>query len=273
MTELRLLVAYDGTDFSGFQVQPGERTVQGVLEDSLAQVAGRRVRVRAAGRTDAGVHALGQVVSFENDGSPHPDVVRRAMAGMLPNDVAIVDAQTGPVGFDARRSARRRSYVYLLWCDDAPQPLYRRYSLWARRRIDTCRLNEALSEVVGTHDFGSFARVRDDQSPVRTVIDASCVPDLPMVRIRIVGESFLHQMVRSIVGTAIEASDERKPASWMRDALTARDRAAAGQVAPPHGLTLVDVGYDDAPWPNRVPAAWPWSDLLDPIPECAGGLA
>lgn len=291
MTALRLLVAYDGTDFSGFQVQPGERTVQGVLEDALAQLSGRRVRVRGAGRTDAGVHALGQVVSFDRgrcapraprasdelrsfeDDELHPDVVRRAMAGILPSDVAVVDAQGGPEGFDARRSARRRTYVYLLWCGDAPQPLYRRYSLWARRKIDTCRLSEALAEVVGTHDFSSFARVREEQSPVRTVIDASCVPDLPMVRISIVAESFLHQMVRSIVGTAIAASEERKPAAWMRDVLAGRDRAAAGAVAPAHGLTLTDVAYDDAPWPNRAPVAWPWSDVTGPLAECAGGWA
>lgn len=268
---LRLLVAYDGTDFSGFASQPKERTVQGVLEDALSQLASRPVRVRAAGRTDAGVHALGQVVSIDQD--LQPDLVRRAMAGILPGDVAVVDAQSGPDGFDARRSARWRSYVYLLWSGDAPNPLYRRYSLWARRQIDTRRLNEALAEIVGTHDFTSFARVRDDQTPVRKVLAATCVPDHPMVRIRIVAESFLHQMVRSIVGTAIEAaSDERKPASFMRDALAARDRAAAGTVAPPHGLTLVEVGYDDAPWPNRVRTSWPWSDVLDQVRERAGGF-
>lgn len=272
MSTLRLLVAYDGTDFSGFQRQPGERTVQGVLEGALTRLAGRNVRVRGAGRTDAGVHALGQVVSFEDD-SIHPDVLRRAMPGLLPTDVAVVDAQSGPDGFDARHSARSRSYVYLVWCGEAPHPLYRRYSLWARRSIDTCRLSEALAEVVGTHDFSSFARVREDQSSVRTVSDASCVPDLPMVRIRVTGESFLHQMVRSIVGTALEASSQKRPGLTMRDALAARDRAAAGTVAPPHGLTLTDVAYDAAPWPNRAPATWPWTDVLEPLPECAGGLA
>lgn len=267
-----MLVAYDGADFSGFQRQPGERTVQGVLEDALTRLAGHSIRVRAAGRTDAGVHALGQVVSVQDD-SLRPDVVRRAMAGLLPSDVAVVDAQAGPDGFDARHSARSRSYVYLVWCGEAPHPLYRRYSLWARRTIDTCRLSEALAEAVGTHDFSSFARVREDQSPVRTVIDASCVPDLPMVRIQITAESFLHQMVRSLVGTAIEASEQRRAGLAMRDALAARSRAAAGTVAPPHGLTFTDVAYDAAPWPNRIPTTWPWSDACEPLPECAGGLA
>jgi tRNA pseudouridine38-40 synthase len=267
---LRLLVAYDGTDFAGFQVQPGQRTVQGVLEDALATVAGEPVRVRAAGRTDAGVHALGQVVSTQTH--LHPDVVLRAMAGTLPADVAVTDAQSGPDDFNAT-SALWRSYTYLIWVSEAPHPLYRKYTLWPRKDIDTYKLDEALRNVVGTYDFSSFGRVRDDQTPVRTVTDASCVYDPPFARIRVTGESFLQQMVRSIVGTALEVAAGRKDPSWVRDVLAARDRAAAGQVAPPHGLTLTDVGYDAAPWPRRVPVSWPWSDRVGSMAEVAGRLA
>lgn len=111
---LRLLVAYDGTKFSGYQIQPGPRTVQGVIESALEKLLREPVRVKAAGRTDAGVHALGQVVSIDDAGDLHPDVVMRAMPALLPSDVAVVDAQLGPVGFDARFSALWRSYVYLL---------------------------------------------------------------------------------------------------------------------------------------------------------------
>jgi tRNA pseudouridine38-40 synthase len=267
---VRMLVAYDGTDFSGFQKQPSERTVQGVLEDALAAVAGEPVRVRAAGRTDAGVHALGQVVSTQ---APlHPDVVLRAMAACLPADVAVTDVQSGPDDFNAT-SALWRSYTYLIWACEAPHPLYRKYALWPRRELDTYRLDEALRNVVGTYDFSSFGRVRDDQSPVRTVIDASCVYDPPFARIRVTGESFLHQMVRSIVGTALEIAAGRKDPSWMRDVLAARNRAAAGQVAPPHGLTLTDVGYEAAPWPLRTPVSWPWSDRVGAMAERAGRFA
>jgi tRNA pseudouridine38-40 synthase len=267
---IRLLVAYDGTDFSGFQVQPHERTVQGVVEEALATVAGSPVRVRGAGRTDAGVHALGQVVSLDAD--LHPEVVFRAMSGTLPGDVAVVDAQRAPEGWSAR-SARFRSYTYLIWACDAPHPLYRRYALWARRPLEAARMNEALRMIVGTYDFSSFGRVREEQTPVRTVTEASCVDDPPFIRIRVTGESFLHQMVRSIVGTALEIGASRRPPSWMRDALVARDRAAAGQVAPAHGLTLTDVGYDAAPWPRRTPTGWPWSDQVGAWPECTVKLA
>jgi tRNA pseudouridine38-40 synthase len=268
MTNLRLLVAYDGAKFAGFQVQPDQRTVQGVLEDALSEVAGDHIRVRAAGRTDAGVHALGQVVSFDDqslasakNASAMAEVIVRAMPSLLPHDVAVLDAQWAPEAFDARRSARARSYVYLLWCHDTPHPLYRSYSTWMRDEVDSRRLHEALQKVVGTHDFTSFGRLRPDQDPVRTVMEASVVTDSPFIRIRVVGRSFLHQMVRSIVGSALEVAVGRREPSWMAEALDARDRAAAGAVAAPEGLTLVDVSYDGVVWPRRPAIAWPWSDL------------
>jgi tRNA pseudouridine38-40 synthase len=268
---LRLLVAYDGTDFAGYQVQPGQRTVQGTLEDALATVTGEPVRVRGAGRTDAGVHALGQVVSLPSD--LHPDVALRSMAAALPADVAVVDAQVASDDFDARRSALSRSYTYLVWACEAPHPLYRKYALWPRRALDAYRMDEALRSLVGTFDFSSFGRVREDQTPVRTVTSASCLYDPPFIRFTVSGESFLHQMVRSIVGTALEIGAGRRSPSWMRDVLVARDRAAAGPVAPAHGLTLTDVTYVAAPWPRRAPIGWPWSDRVASASEVLGRLA
>lgn len=261
---VRLRIAYDGTNFSGFQVQPDRRTVQGELEAALARVASRDVRVTAAGRTDAGVHALGQVVSIASEQTEglDPGVLMRAMPSLLSADVAVTDAQLGPAGFDARRSAEWRSYVYLVWCSEARNPLYDRYALWVRDRLDHCAMAEALNSIVGTHDFTSFGRVRDDQTPQRRVVEATAVADGPFIRIRVTGESFLHQMVRSLVGTALEIAAGRKPVKWMRDVLEARDRAAAGPVAPPHGLALTDVGYREADWPRREPVVWPWSDRV-----------
>jgi tRNA pseudouridine38-40 synthase len=266
-----MCVAYDGTDFSGYQAQPSQRTVQGVLESALAELAGQPLSVRAAGRTDAGVHALGQVVSADVPTALHPDAVFRAMPALLPKDVAVVDAQPSPDGFDARRSASSRTYMYLLWCTESQHPLYRKYAVWPRATVDAKKLSLALQPLVGTHDFSSFGRVRSDQTPNRTVLEANAVGDGPFVRIRIVGESFLHQMVRSIVGTALEIATGRKPVSWMAEALDARDRAAAGPVAPAHGLTLVDVGYQDLDWPRRPAVTWPWSDRvsIDEARSCA----
>src|SRR5207302_10024037 len=133
-----------------------------------ANVAAEPVRVRGAGRTDAGVHALGQVATLESD--LHPDVLLRSMAATLPADVAVVDAQDASDDFDARRSALWRSYTYLIWASEAPHPLYRKYALWPRREIDAYRMDEALRSVIGTFDFSSFGRVRTDQSPVRTLL-------------------------------------------------------------------------------------------------------
>ncbi len=261
-TPLRLLVAYDGTNFAGFQVQPDQRTVQGTLETALGRIVQRPVRVRGAGRTDAGVHALGQVVSVDDAEDLHPDVVLRAMPSLLPSDLAVVDAQTGPPGFDARHSAQWRSYVYLVWCSHAPDPLYARYAVWVRDRIDCSMLSAALRTVVGSHDFSSFGRIRDGQRPERRIIAATAVQDGPFVRIRITGESFLHQMVRSLVGSALEVAIGRRPVSWVREVLDARNRSAAGAVAHPRGLALTDVGYRDIDWPRRSSTAWPWSDRV-----------
>lgn len=268
---VRLLVAYDGADFAGFQVQPGPRTVQRVLEYALSGLAREPVRVRAAGRTDAGVHALGQVVSFESD--LHPEVILRAAPSVLPSDVSIVDAASGPEEFDARRSARSRSYTYLIWTAEPPHPLYRRYAFAPRRAIDPFRVDRALRVLVGEHDFTSFARVREDQSPMRTVLEASCVADTPFVRITITAESFLHQMVRSIVGTALEIGGGRRDVDWMGEVLEARDRAVAGPVAPAHGLTLTAVDYDAPPWPRGTAVTWPWSDHVRADDERQGRLA
>jgi tRNA pseudouridine38-40 synthase len=262
--DLRLLVAYDGTNFSGYQIQPDQRTVQGTLETALERITHRPVRIRAAGRTDAGVHALGQVVSIPSSSSEglNPDLLMRAMPSLLPADVAVLDAQAGPEAFDARRCAEWRSYAYLLWAAEAPNPLYRRFALWTSDRVDQRLLNQALSTIVGTHDFSSFGRLRDDQTPLRRVIEAAAVTDGPFIRIRITGESFLHQMVRSLVGTVLEVATGRRPVDWMREVLDAHDRAAAGPVAAPHGLALTDVGYRDVDWPRREPVAWPWSDRV-----------
>jgi tRNA pseudouridine38-40 synthase len=259
---LRLLVSYDGTKFSGFQIQPDQRTVQGTLEDALSRLAHEPVRLVAAGRTDAGVHALGQVVSIADARTLTPDTVMNAMPSLLPSDVAVIDAQSGPDDFDARFSAQWRSYTYLLWCSDAPNPLYNRFALWVKEPVDVKMLGQALRKIVGRHDFTSFGRLRSDQTPERRVIEATVVADGPFVRIRIIGEAFLHQMVRSLVGTALAVATHRKPLSFMSEALMARSRAAAGPVAPPHGLALVDVGYKDVSWPRRQPAMWPWSDRV-----------
>jgi len=273
MEPLRLLVAYDGSEFSGFQVQPDRRTIQGELERCLQRIGGEPVRVRGAGRTDAGVHALGQVISLDGWDGPAPDQLLRALAGGLPRDISVLDVQRGPVNFDARRSALWRSYVYLIWNGSVRHPLYDRFLSHVPESIDVRAIGDALSVVEGAHDFSSFARVRSDQQPVRRVRRASVATDGSVIRITITADAFLHQMVRSIVGSALEVGTGRRSRAWMREVLLARDRAAAGQVAPAKGLTLVDVSYEQATWPRRPALTWPWSAALGSSSEAVGGLA
>lgn len=258
MSTLRLLVAYDGSGFSGFATQPGRRTVQGVLESALERLASRPIRVVGAGRTDAGVHAVGQVVSCPRPRALDDESVLRALGGLLPQDLAAVDAAEAPAGFDARHDARWRTYTYLVWNHAAPHPLLGRFATWISRPVDVDLLRRALADVAGSHDFSSFARVREDQSPVRNVFDARADRSGDLVRITVSAGSFLHQMVRSVVGSALEVATGRRPVEWMRETLDACSRAAAGPVAPPAGLTLVAVGYEDVEWLRARDFAWPF---------------
>jgi tRNA pseudouridine38-40 synthase len=258
MTSARLLLAYDGARFAGFQAQPGQRTVQGVLQDALGRLAGAPVPVAGAGRTDAGVHAIGQVATARRPRDLEDESLLRALGGALPSDVSVLDCAQAPPGFDPRRDAISREYAYLLWDHPARHPFLSRISLHTARRLDHERLDGELRSLVGTHDFTSLARVREDQSSERTVLDASAERVGNLVVIRVSAVSFLHQMVRSIVGTALEVASGRREPGWSREVLAARDRAAAGPVAPPHGLALVDVAYDSVVWTRRPEAAWPW---------------
>lgn len=255
---VRMLVAYDGTGFSGFQVQPAAPTVQGEIEAALERVYGQAVRIYGAGRTDAGVHATGQVVSFDAPSDLDLERVQRSVNGQLAPSVSVLDIASGPEGFHARHSARTRAYTYLLYNHEAPQPLLDRIAVWEPRALDVDAFDAAMRAMVGHHDFSSFARVRDDQDPERTVLSAGASSSGAIVRCSIEAVSFLHQMVRSIVGSALEVAVGRRPVEWMSEVLARRDRAAAGQMMRPHGLTLSDVVYVDASWPGRPAPTWPW---------------
>ena len=251
---IRATVAYDGTDFAGWQIQDRQRTVQGVFEQALARMHGERVPVRAAGRTDAGVHALGQVVSFRTGiDSLTPPVLPRALNSYLPHDVRVVDALEAEDGFDARRSARLRVYRYQL-LPGRQLPHLRRYTLWVRRPLRLATLNRMASAIVGEHDFTTFAAAGASGSSIRRVEQASFLADGPLIVFRIAARSFLWKMVRSLVGTmlALEAEcGESLEAARARiaDLLAEPDRDRVGQTAPPWGLFLERVCYADDPPP------------------------
>jgi tRNA pseudouridine38-40 synthase len=244
---IRLDLAYDGTRYRGFGLQPNGRTIQEVLEEALARSLGEQVRVTAAGRTDAGVHASGQVVSFTTRGRLAPPELLRATNARLPEDVQAYAAADAPPELDARRSALRRHYRYLIWNERLPN-LWLRCWAWASGdRLDLAAMQEAADYLVGTHDFVSFLGHRSQEpagrTTVRTVERADWWQDGSLIGFEITANAFLRHMVRGIVGTLVEVGRGRLKPAQLGTILEAEDRRRAGPNAPPHGLMLTGVDF------------------------------
>jgi len=240
---IKLVLAYDGTDFHGWARQGGGlRTVQGVLEDALARIFGDTPALSVAGRTDAGVHARGQVVSFS--AVVDPGRVQRSLNRMLAPEVVVLRATQAREGFDARRGAAAREYRYLIDTDLWPDPFSARF-VWHRPgKLDVDAMGRAAAYLVGEHDFASFCRTPSPPaSTVRRLERLVVSARGNRVETTARANAFLHQMVRSLVGTLVAVGEGGIDADAMPEILKARDRAAAGPVAPPHGLTLERVFY------------------------------
>jgi tRNA pseudouridine38-40 synthase len=248
---LRLDLAYDGTDFSGWATQPGRRTVQGALEEALERVL--RLpdppHLTVAGRTDAGVHAEGQAahldVPRETWADATPDRVLWSLAGVLPPDVRVRALTEAPPGFDARFSALWRRYRYRV-CDTpaAADPLRRRDTLWHPRPLRLERMNAAAGPLLGEHDFAAFCRRREGATTVRRLLRLDWCRDTSGVLVAtVVADAFCHNMVRALVGALIAVGEERRDPGWPRQLLSAAVRDGAVHVAPAHGLCLAEVRY------------------------------
>jgi tRNA pseudouridine38-40 synthase len=242
----RFILEYDGTDFEGWQRQPeGHRSVQATLEAAIARVTGAEVRVVGAGRTDAGVHAEGQVASASFATRLGPPALARALNAVLPGDLAVVDLSLVREGFHAQRDARSKHYRYQVWNGVSPSPLRARRSAWVGRPLDLGAVRAAGRDLVGTHDFASFRAVGSRVgTTVRSLLrlDVLGAPG-DLVVFEIEGTGFLRHMARSLVGTLLEVGRGRRPADSMGRLLAARDRGAAGPTAPAQGLSLVRVEY------------------------------
>jgi tRNA pseudouridine38-40 synthase len=255
---VRIDLSYDGGGFSGWARQPGQRTVQQVLEDALSQVlrADPPVQLTVAGRTDAGVHARGQVAHADLplaawlDAAP---VILRRLARLLPADVRVRRIGAAPDGFDARFAALSRRYSYRV-CDDVtgPEPLRRHDTLWTRREIEIGPMNEAAALLLGEHDFAAFCRRREGATTVRELLSLSwsrpelTVPGSGVPRVAeatVIADAFCHSMVRALVGALLKVGEGARPPSWPAQVLTARVRDSAVPVVPPHGLCLEEVCY------------------------------
>lgn len=250
---MALLVAYDGSKFHGFAENVGVATVAGRLRSALERVLGHPVDITCAGRTDAGVHARGQVVTFDTDRMSEPDALRDSINALVGPDVVVRDARIAQADFDARFSATWRRYHYLVLASDVPDPFLAGTSWWVAAPLDLDAMEAAAQVVVGEHDFSSFCR-RPKNDPgvpevslVRRVHHAhwSPVGGDGVIRFEIVASAFCHQMVRSIVGALVAVGRGRLDAEGLARLLAARDRAGAPNLAPPHGLFLDAVGYGD----------------------------
>lgn len=245
MRNIKLVLEYDGGEFHGWQTQPGLRTLQQTLEDAIESLTRRRCAVTASGRTDAGVHALGQVVHFFTGSCLAPNVILKGINAGLPDDMRVVDARDVPQAFHATLDARSKRYRYTIDNRTFSRPLLRRYAWHVYRRLDSASMQQAAQSLLGRHDFRSFETEWPNRtSSVRTIYDARVERDDDLITIDVEADGFLYNMVRAIAGSLVYVGTGARPESWMAEVVAAEDRRAAGPNAPAHGLCLLAVHYD-----------------------------
>jgi tRNA pseudouridine38-40 synthase len=244
---IKLSIEYDGTDYCGWQAQPNGRSIQEVVEQALGKILGAQIRINGSGRTDSGVHALGQVANFIYDGG---DIdlwrLQRGLNGITPADIAIRRVEAAPDSFDARRDARVRVYQYRIWNDPWPSAILRRYSWHVHEPLDVSAIEQAIRHLEGERDFASFQAAGCDAAhSVRRIYRSRVYRQGGLLLYDVEANAFLRHMVRNIVGTLVEVGrGERAPASFA-ELLAAKDRTLAGATAPPEGLFLMEVRYEE----------------------------
>jgi tRNA pseudouridine38-40 synthase len=243
LTTVRLDIEYDGSGFRGWASQPGLRTVQGELEAALATVLREPVRLTVAGRTDTGVHALGQVASFATAADVHEDLARR-LNGLGPDDLAITAAAVVEDGFDARHGAMSRSYLYRILTRSGPSPFEHGRALWWPHRFDLEALQACATALPGTHNFTAFTPTQTDHVRFdREILAASWDLHEDILAFRITADAFMRNMVRILVGTMLEVASDRRTVENFTQLLDGATRSQAGDTAPPHGLYLESFSY------------------------------
>jgi tRNA pseudouridine38-40 synthase len=248
---LKAIVRYDGTNFAGWQIQPDARTAQGEIEGALSRIASQPIRIQAAGRTDAGVHALGQVFSCHWPKEPDTDRLCRSLSSMLGPEIRVESIEVVPADFNARFSATSKRYAYAISLTREPDPLSARFAWCVPWKLDIDRLAELAASLVGTHDFAGFqCSGSDTQTTVRTLYSVEVVPGgiaspcdaRDLYRIELWGDGFLYKMVRNIVGFLVDIARGAVPESRLMEVLNAPG-PFHGHSAPGHGLALVEVQY------------------------------
>lgn len=247
MKRMKCVISYDGTQFAGYQIQQNKRTVQGELERVLSNMhKGSWIRVTASGRTDAGVHAYGQVIHFDSPLHIAPEGWKKALNAQLPDDIVVREVQEADASFHARFSAVAKEYRYKIRTAPEPNVFLRRYAYHYPYPLDYEAIRRALPLVKGTHDFTSFCSARTDiEDRVRTIYEANLVCSEEELEFQWVGNGFLYNMVRILVGTMLEIGQGKRRWDCIPSILEGKDRRLAGKTAPPHGLYLWNVFYDN----------------------------
>jgi tRNA pseudouridine38-40 synthase len=249
MTTIRLDLAYIGTEFAGWARQPGLRTVQEELESAIGKIlGGAEVELTVAGRTDAGVHATGQVASFELDREP-PDRLAHRINAVLPPDVAVSSAEPAPAGFDARHWATSRSYRYRVLTAPTRNPFDQDRALWWPRRVGRAALDACASSIKGEHDFTAFTPTQTEHVRFeRVVLESAWRQESEQILVyEITADAFMRNMIRVLVGTMLEVADGKRPVEDFRALLEGEPREAAGETAPAHGLYFTGATFGDGP--------------------------
>lgn len=252
MARVRLLIGYHGAKYHGWQQQKSVPSIEEAITDAVEKMSGTRIRVRGASRTDAGVHAYGQVACFDEVIERSERTWHRALNRWLPHDINIYAVQKVPDDFHPRHDARGKIYTYRIWTGTL-RALHDVETSWQwRRPLDVDAMRAAAAHLIGTHDFSSFrAAYCDARTPVRTVRKILIAHESPsMIKITVEGSAFLKYMVRNLVGSLVWVGKGSRPPHWMKDVLEACDRQAAGETAPSHALTLERIHYPHHPWQN-----------------------
>ncbi|WP_291325083.1 tRNA pseudouridine(38-40) synthase TruA [Desulfovibrio sp. UCD-KL4C] len=248
MKRVKITIAYDGTKFCGWQIQPGVRTVQNELEKAISRITGDSVRVYGSGRTDSGVHALGQVVHFTVPDNKSKIPWQRALNSIMPNDVTVLDVQYVDESFHAQFSSVRKTYVYTLWLENSFLLPCRRNYVWACGPLDLNALDQGMESFWGEHDFASFQNVGTPvKNTIRTIFNFSRLSgeNEHEIRLEVCGSGFLKQMVRNMVGCLVEIGRGKANSDSVRSVLEAKDRTLAPATAPAQGLCLAHVYYGE----------------------------
>ncbi len=245
LRNIKLTIAYDGTAYCGWQIQNNDMTVQGTIEKALFKIHRSSIRLTGSGRTDSGVHAMGQVANFYSGLASIPAAnFAHAINSLIPRDIRILKSEEVDEKFHSRYDAVERIYRYYICCQNMPMPWQNSYCHYVRDKLDTLRLNEIVSPITGIHDFSSFsAPMEEGVSMIREIYSASFYEEYPYIVFRISGNAFLRKMVRSITGTVLDLYSNGKGADEMKKILDSCDRKTAGPTAPGRGLFLHKVCY------------------------------